>query len=489
MINKHKITKFFLTNNTMNIKPDKTELLNNYTSYLNSKKTTFHIKKFDNKLKRNIFLLDPKMNYSYLTNKNKKYDYYKKLFKTVDKSNNSNNYYTIESQTTRLPNIISTSYHKSMFSDVTNYISKKNENKKNLVIKFQDIEKPIKTRNKTDLLNDIDLIHKSYKNKTKISFSNTNDDIENNEDEIYSKTSSSEIAMDYNNESNTNFARINSIIKKTNLEEIRDIVLPEMKQIYDNLGYINLKFYTPKTLIRIKNLSEIFNQNHSQKIHELKTNFLISQEIKEYKKDMNRIKNAVNDKRTKEEIEEANDFFFDEDLKETKLKRLIKNFLGAKDNKLNQLQFGREPFFENFENKVNFIYDINQIPNIKNNFIDLSSKINNLNEYKNVIDYGINNYLCTVRFNIQKNKDEKYFMLNNPIEYRKKEKLKKKEMESKYKKNRKNIDDDNYLKNKEEEDKYSVIYILENFFRHKFLKYNNIGFTNEKIKSIIYKQK
>ena len=62
-------------------------------------------------------------------------------------------------------------------------------------------------------------------------------------------------------------------------------------------------------------------------------------------------------------------------------------------------------------------------------------------------------------------------------------------MESKYKKNRKNIDDDNYLKNKEEEDKYSIIYILENFFRHKFLKYNNIGFTNEKIKSIIYKQK
>ena len=484
MINKQKISKFFLANNTMKIKPHKTELLYNYNSYLNSTKTTFHIKKFDNKIKKNLLLIDPKINYSYLRNKNKKLDY----FKTFDKSNNFNNYYSIESQTTRLPNIISTTYHKSMFSDVTNYIPKKNEKKKNLVIKFQDIDKPLKTRNKTDLLNNIDLIHNSYKNENKFSFNSSKDEIENNEEEIFSNTSSSEIEMDYNNESQSNFAKINSIIKKTNLEEIRDIVLPEMKQIYDNLGYINLKFYTPKTLIRIKNLSEIFNQNHSQKIHELKTNFLISQEIKEYKKDMNRIKNAVNDKRTKEEIEEANDFFFDEDLKETKLKRLIKNFLGAKDNKLNQLQFGKDPFFEKFENKVNFIYDINQIPNIKNNFIDLSSKINNLNEYKNVIDYGINNYLCTVRFNIQKNKDEKYFMLNNPIEYRKKEKLKKKEMESK-KKNRKNIDDDNYLKNKEEEDKYSIIYILENFFRHKILKYNNIGFTSDKIKSIIYKQK
>jgi hypothetical protein len=235
-----------------------------------------------------------------------------------------------------------------MFSDVTNYIPKKNEKKKNLVIKFQDIDKPLKTRNKTDLLNNIDLIHNSYKNENKFSFNSSKDEIENNEEEIFSNTSSSEIEMDYNNESQSNFAKINSIIKKTNLEEIRDIVLPEMKQIYDNLGYINLKFYTPKTLIRIKNLSEIFNQNHSQKIHELKTNFLISQEIKEYKKDMNRIKNAVNDKRTKEEIEEADDIFFDEDLKEIKLKRLIKNFLGAKDNKLNQLQFGREPFFENF---------------------------------------------------------------------------------------------------------------------------------------------
>ena len=485
MINKQKISKFFLANNTMKIKPHKTELLYNYNSYLNSTKTTFHIKKFDNKIKKNLLLIDPKINYSYLRNKNKKLDY----FKTFDKSNNFNNYYSIESQTTRLPNIISTTYHKSMFSDVTNYIPKKNEKKKNLVIKFQDIDKPLKTRNKTDLLNNIDLIHNSYKNENKFSFNSSKDEIENNEEEIFSNTSSSEIEMDYNNESQSNFAKINSIIKKTNLEEIRDIVLPEMKQIYDNLGYINLKFYTPKTLIRIKNLSEIFNQNHSQKIHELKTNFLISQEIKEYKKDMNRIKNAVNDKRTKEEIEEADDIFFDEDLKEIKLKRLIKNFLGAKDNKLNQLQFGREPFFENFENKVNFIYDINQIPNIKNNFIDLSSKINNLNEYKNVIDYGINNYLCTVRFNIQKNKDDKDFMINNPIEYRKKEKLKQKENEIYKKKKMKNIDNDNYLKNREEEDKYSIIYILENFFRHKILKYNNIGFTSDKIKSIIYKQK
>ena len=57
------------------------------------------------------------------------------------------------------------------------------------------------------------------------------------------------------------------------------------------------------------------------------------------------------------------------------------------------------------------------------------------------------------------------------------------------KKKMKNIDNDNYLKNREEEDKYSIIYILENFFRHKILKYNNIGFTSDKIKSIIYKQK
>ena len=127
MINKQKISKFFLTNNNMKIKPHKTELLYNYNSYLNSTKTTFHIKKFDNKIKKNLLLIDPKINYSYLRNKNKKLDY----FKTFDKSNNSNNYYSIESQTTRLPNIISTTYHKSMFSDVTNYISKKNEKKKN----------------------------------------------------------------------------------------------------------------------------------------------------------------------------------------------------------------------------------------------------------------------------------------------------------------------------------------------------------------------
>jgi len=152
MINKQKISKFFLANNTMKIKPHKTELLYNYNSYLNSTKTTFHIKKFDNKIKKNLLLIDPKINYSYLRNKNKKLDY----FKTFDKSNNFNNYYSIESQTTRLPNIISTTYHKSMFSDVTNYIPKKNEKKKNLVIKFQDIDKPLKTRNKTDLLNNIE---------------------------------------------------------------------------------------------------------------------------------------------------------------------------------------------------------------------------------------------------------------------------------------------------------------------------------------------
>ena len=83
MINKQKISKFFLANNTMKIKPHKTELLYNYNSYLNSTKTTFHIKKFDNKIKKNLLLIDPKINYSYLRNKNKKLDYFKHLINQI----------------------------------------------------------------------------------------------------------------------------------------------------------------------------------------------------------------------------------------------------------------------------------------------------------------------------------------------------------------------------------------------------------------------
>ena len=161
-----------------------------------------------------------------------------------------------------------------------------------------------------------------------------------------------------------------------------------------------------------------------------------------------------------------------------KLRKIVLDFLQAKDNRLNQVQIEKNVFFLLFENRVNFIFDSYKVPNIKNHFIDLSNKLLKINNYPNIIDNGIREYLNIRKFTIQRNEDIKF---NKTLNYETNIKIKKKV-------NKKDdiYEKDNFLRFQEEEDNNTKIYELDSFFIHKYTRYGGVHLTEHKIKYIIY---
>ena len=175
----------------------------------------------------------------------------------------------------------------------------------------------------------------------------------------------------------------------------------------------------------------------------------------------------------------------------------IKIFLTAKDNKLNQTLVKNDSFYSKFENKVNFLYDMNLIPNFKNN---LGNFLKNVDDEiyiicNNYIDHGINVYLNKLKIKIQKRKDEK-LKKNRKIDLKNIKKLNNEEEKKyydnlikddynildEYLKEKKNlINSPEQIKNDDER-----IYELNDFFENKYVKYKNVKFTNERIKEKIF---
>ena len=286
---------------------------------------------------------------------------------------------------------------------------------------------------------------------------------------------------------------------KNNIDQIKDIILPEIKHNMNNLSKLNKTLFKNTISSKIRNFHLILKDktNESFKFHDLKVNYLLNIQIEKDKKDLAKISTAIKELRTKEEIEESYDNFIDEGIQTRKLKHIIKKFLGAKDSKLNQIKLPYQPFFSNFENKVNFLWDVNIVPHIKNSFIDLAGKINQIDFYPNIISMGITHYLCQVRYNLQKNKDDKLVI--------KKKREKKEDIYNLILKNIKKfankeneeeeVNNDNILHKREDEEENILIekdedinqkaFELENFFIHKYNNYEKTGLSNRKIHRII----
>jgi hypothetical protein len=294
---------------------------------------------------------------------------------------------------------------------------------------------------------------------------------------------------------------LNNKTLKNNVDQIKDIILPEIQYNTNKLSKLNKTLFRNTISSKNRNINLMIKDktNETYKFHELKVNYLLNIQIERGKKDFTKISNAIKEMRTKEEIEEGYDNFIDEGIQTRKLKYIIKKFLGAKDSKLNQIKLPFQPFFDVFENKVNFLWDVNLVPHIKNSFIDLAGKINHIDFYPNVISMGIKHYLCQVRYNLQKKKDDKmvikkkekkkedfYTMIINNIKKFSNIKNEEKEKE----KNNENIlhkreeDEENILVEKEENQNIKV-FDLENFFIHKYNNYAKTGLVNKKIHKII----
>ena len=229
-------------------------------------------------------------------------------------------------------------------------------------------------------------------------------------------------------------------------------------------------------------------RNVAPQIHEMRSEYIINKfqkNIIEQKEKVIKIQKGL---RSQEEIIESKDTVPYYDVKEAKLKKEIYNLLSAKGNKLNQIKVKPEQFYESFENQINFIQDINIVPYFKNNLINYfheTDKAGLLCQYPNFIEHGIIQYLNVLKVKTQREKDEE------------EEKKKNEGNEVKEKKEEKEVDVDNIeqllltqeLKSSEvseEEKKKNVnLYELEDFFIHKYVRYDSINISNLHAKQVI----
>ena len=118
---------------------------------------------------------------------------------------------------------------------------------------------------------------------------------------------------------------------------------------------------------------------------------------------MVKIQNAFKEERSPEEIEESYDNFFDEDIKIKKLRKIVLDFLQAKDNRLNQVQIenedkdGYSPINEkNDDNIKNEIINeednnkqFNVTPELINNNNSMRNEINNEIKTDSFFDFDV----------------------------------------------------------------------------------------------------
>ena len=193
------------------------------------------------------------------------------------------------------------------------------------------------------------------------------------------------------------------------------------------------------------------------------------------------------------EIEyEKYDSFPDRNLEETYILKVVTDFLRSKDNKLNQISTAQEVFYNSFENRINFIFDIIGVPCFKNHFIKFNVTkdliINNISN--NLVESGIHYYLNKLRVKYQRQFDEK-------------EEKKKMELI-----NEKNIKKQNTLKEKEKMDEFDnaeqafkevipkttvieinkeIDYDTEDYFSLKLIRFESVKLADLKERNAIFK--
>lgn len=178
------------------------------------------------------------------------------------------------------------------------------------------------------------------------------------------------------------------------------------------------------------------------------------------------MKISIRDNRSPEEIEESYDTVIFEDLKLIRLKKVIKEFLCAKDNKLNQVASNNGKIFKTYPDMINYCYDIYLVPHIKNKLGFYEDKFKDIDKHKNIIDSGICRYLNRLKISLQRRKDKKQ---NKKYTSR---------IERKIKPNYQMIE----FKNKEEPE---VTYEFELFFG-KMTGYSLTRIATPKVKDIVF---
>ena len=283
---------------------------------------------------------------------------------------------------------------------------------------------------------------------------------------------------DYNDHSNL---LINQIIKFNSENKIKK----EKDLLPMKLGKEYHDFIEKKNKLN-------FNPNfNSPFIHRVNSSYMIHRILSKKKHKINRIKLNINNEEneSKENYElELKDFSVQIDKYKKKLKQFFKDSI-----KLNQIYF-HEKFFDNFANRINFIFDGRKFPTIKNKLNRIIVDIKNMElcewNLLNMIENSTIIYLNKLKYKVQRELDEINENKNQKINDKiiQKARLIKENNEDinkifEFFNN--NLEDElgnegDYIESKNER------YFYEKFFSHEEREYKTIEFASFKLTNLIY---
>lgn len=213
----------------------------------------------------------------------------------------------------------------------------------------------------------------------------------------------------------------------------------------------------------------------------VKSNAKLNKKLELYEKKMslikilpNKINNRLNPKNIEIYIDELNDVINEKDNDLLKYRKLIKKVLLNDINTIENIKSKNINLFFNFEDKINYFYDVSLFPHIKNSFYTQKFCFKNL-EGKEIDNYRNNNLLSKSIVNsLTRLRLKCRYEERNNIFFILKSKIKKLEKKLEDKKKQQNDKDLN--------EKFNT----EDFFS-KILYYKGVKFANQKEKDFIEK--
>ena len=153
-----------------------------------------------------------------------------------------------------------------------------------------------------------------------------------------------------------------------------------------------------------------YNNNfNSSYVHKIKTDYMIHRLKKKYPMKFDNEKENEYSDEDEEMIQEKRDFVDGGILSNDKIFRKIKKVL-FNQNQKHVIGQETKNFFKKKENKYNFLYDINLLPNFKNNLLKKEGyTFQQKLEEENFIEYKTWKYLNKAKIRMQKIKDDENF--------------------------------------------------------------------------------
>ena len=269
-----------------------------------------------------------------------------------------------------------------------------------------------------------------------------------------------------NKKINNKYIRLSKVFAKNFQNDLLNInpTKPCIKEKSFNTRLENDKKYNDYINNRLKTN---YNKNFdSYFIHQLNSDYMIQIIVKKIKNILNKSKKYKNEKKIAELAIEEKDQVDDKNLGKIKLFRKIRNYL-INQSKIDIIGKETKNFYSKKENRINFLDDINIVPNFKNSLVKETVDINKLSHI-NFIEHNTLRNLNISKIQLQKYKDYK-----NTEEYIK-DQIERKKVEG--------LDiefDKNYT------EKYDL-YDMEDYLTKKKINQSDVHIFNDKNKILFF---